>query len=395
MRVSTALLHQRGIDNLQQQQQALLRTQTQLATQQKMLSAQDDPSSWAAAMGQDQFQAQTARFMSNAQHVQFRLGLQENAIADAGDVMARVRELVIQGNTASQAPETRAIIAEELRGLRDALTGIANRDDGQGRYLFGGTQDAAPPFSWNGSATAYHGDGQVRELAIGTARVLAEGDSGDTVFMRLATGDGRVAIQADAGNQGSAALRTQVSTSTLGDAPWSLQFNGGQYEVRDASSNLIADGVYQPGATIQAGPLRLQFDGQPVDGDQFALGNSASQDAVALIDRLSQLMDAPQAGPADRARVQTAIQQGLMEVQATEDHFLQRRTSTGLRLQAAEDAKWSLGAQALASETRVSELRDVDFADAAARLQRELTAIQAAQLAYSRVQSLSLFDYLR
>lgn len=396
MRVSTAFAQQRGVELMQQQQQALLRTQTQLVTQQKLLSAAQDPAAWSAAMGQDQALAENGRYTANAQQVQHRLRMQENALAEGGEILARVRELTVQGATATQSPESRAVIAAELRGLQDSLLGVANRDDGQGRFLFAGTRDGEAPFSWNGTSTQYAGDSQVRSLAIGPARTLAEGDAGDAIFLRASTGDGRVAVALDPANQGGllvSSFSTPPGTS-LTAPPLTVSFAAGQYEVRDGSNALLQSGPYTPGATLQAGPVRLQVQGEPVDGDRLTLVPSTSQDVFALIDKLAGLLEQPDDSPTARGTLQTELQQGLREVGVAEDHLLQRRAVNGLRLKAAEDAQWTLGAYDLAAQERLSELRDIDVAEAASRMQREMTALEAAQLAFTRVQSLSLFNFL-
>ena len=42
----------------------------------------------------------------------------------------------------------------------------------------------------------------------------------------------------------------------------------------------------------------------------------------------------------------------------------------------------------------LSDVRDLDFSEAISRFNIEQTALQAAQQAYSRVQNLSLFNFL-
>ena len=241
MRVSTSLLHQRSLDLMQMQQQSLLRTQTQLATQQKLLSAADNPGDWAAAMGMDQLLAQASRYQSNAQAAQHRLSLEETALAEGMDVLAHARELAIQGNSSTQSPETRAVIAQELAGLREQLLAIANRDDGQGRYLFAGARDDAAPFAWTGSAASYGGDDAPRMLPIGNARSIAVGDAGSAVFMGLRTGDGRVQVGADAANTGAMHLQQAVvrDAAAYDGSSFSLRFTGGTVEIRDAADNLL------------------------------------------------------------------------------------------------------------------------------------------------------------
>jgi flagellar hook-associated protein 3 FlgL len=397
MRVSTSLMHQRGLELMQMQQQNLLRTQTQLATQQKMLSAADNPSDWAAAMGMDELLAQSSRYQSNAKAAQHRLGLEEIALAEGMDVLSRARELAIQANSATQSPQTRALIAQELDGLRTQLMAIANRDDGQGRYLFAGTRDERAPFSWTGSSANYNGDDQQRQLPIGNARSIAVGDAGSEVFQRLMTGDGRVQVEAAAGNTGSMHLqRGELYDAALynGDA-FALRFNGGNVEIRDAADNLIETRAYAPGTALRVNGVEFVFDGQPADGDAFRIEPSQQQDMFALLDKIASVVASPQTSPGERANAQTALQQGLRELESAQLHLSAMRTGAGLRLGVAEDAESTLSAHSVQAQEALSKLRDVDIAEAASRLQREMLALQAAQASHAQIQGLSLFNYLR
>ena len=393
MRVSTALMHQRGLELMQMQQQSLLRTQTQLATQQKMLSAADNPSDWSTAMGIDELLAQSTRYQSNAQAAQHGLGLEETALAEGMDVLARVRELAIQANSGTQSPQTRAVIAQELDGLREQLLAIANRDDGQGRYLFAGTRDDTRPFSWSGTAVNYSGDAQQRQLPIGHARSVAVGDAGSAVFMGLRTGDGRVQVTAEAANTGAMRLQhtTAYDASVYDGTAFALRFGSGQVEILDAGGNPVETRAYTPGAAVRVNGIELAFDGVPADGDLFRVEPSQTQDMFALLDKLARIAGEPQAG----AGTQTAMQQALRELESAESQLSSIRTGAGLRLGAAQDAESTLSAQSVQAQETLSQLRDVDVAEAASRLQRELLALQAAQASHAQIQRLSLFDYLR
>lgn len=397
MRVSTSLLHQRSLDLMQMQQQRLLRTQTELSTQQKLLSAADNPGDWAAAMGMDQLLAQATRYQSNAQSAQHRLSLEEAALAEAQDVLAHARELAIQANSSTQSRQTRAVIAQELDGLREQLLAIANRDDGQGRYLFAGARDAAAPFAWTGSGASYAGDDTPRLLPIGNARSIAVGDAGSDVFMNLATGDGRVQVAADAANTGAMHLQQAVvrDAAAYDGTAFSLRFVGGTVEVRDAADGLIETRAYEPGSRLQVNGVELRFIGTPADGDRYRVEPSAQQDMFALIDKLAGIVGGPQDSTGERAGAQTAMQQALSELEAAQAHLSSVRTGAGLRLGAAEDAQAALSAQTVEAQAALSNLRDVDIAEAASRLQRELLALQAAQASHAQIQGLSLFDYLR
>ena len=89
------------------------------------------------------------------------------------------------------------------------------------------------------------------------------------------------------------------------------------------------------------------------------------------------------------------MQQALAELEAAQSQLSAVRTGAGLRLGAAQDAEATLSAQTIEAESALSNLRDVDIAEAASRLQRELLALQAAQASHAQIQGLSLFSYLR
>ncbi len=397
MRISTAQMFRQGIEQMQRQQFALARTQQQISTGLRWTSAADDPANWAAAEGLQNLVDQNAQYQSNAEAAMHRLYIEEDALASGIDVLNRVRELVIQGNTASQSDESRAAISQELDSLREQLLAVANRDDGQGRYIFAGSSDSAEPFSWDGSAAIYGGDQQVREAQIGTRRTIAESDAGSDVFMRLKTGNGSFAVSADAANAGS----VQLSSAKTYDAglwdggTYSVSFTGSDYEVRDAGNAVIQTGPYTSGAAIRFQGVELSLEGTPAAGDRFTVGPSQPQDAMALVDKLARLLEAPQDTPAQKAQVQTAMHQGLTELDDAQLHFSSVRAGVGLRLRAADDAVAQLGAQQLHAEEALSNLRDVDVAEAISNLQQQMLTLQAAQQTYMSVQGLSLFDYLR
>lgn len=397
MRISTSMLHQQGLDAMLRQQSLLARTQNQLASNTKWLSAADDPAGYAGAQGMDRLLAQTKQYQSNAEAAKHRLLMEEDALAEGTSVLQRVRELAIQANSAGQSDSSRAVIARELHSLREQLLAIANRDDGQGRYLFAGSADAQAPFSWSGSAVSYSGDQQVRTTQIGNTRRIDEGDAGSTVFQNLKSGNGRFAVTAAAANGGSAQL---TASKVYDDALWdggsyTVEFTAGGYRVLDATSAEIQSGPYSAGSAIRFRGAELSFSGEPAAGDRFQLTPSSQQDVIALVDKLARLVESPQPDAAARAQWQTGLQQGLAELEAAEVHFTDIRASVGLRLSAAEDAITQLGAQQLHTKEALSELRDLDYAEALTRLQQQMTALQAAQQTYMQVQQLSLFDYLR
>lgn len=190
MRVSTPALFNNSLANILNQQAAVAKAQDQVASGVKFKTAGEDPSGMAQVMALQQAQVEHTQLMGNVTTLRQRMGTEENALASAGDVLSRVRELAIQANTATVSPENRQQIATELQQLKAQLIDISNTSDGIGHYVFGGTQDSSKPFAETAGGISYSGTQTVRELAVGEGRTMVEGDSGDTTFLRIANSSG-------------------------------------------------------------------------------------------------------------------------------------------------------------------------------------------------------------
>jgi len=77
------------------------------------------------------------------------------------------------------------------------------------------------------------------------------------------------------------------------------------------------------------------------------------------------------------------------------EHLQSRRTIVGNRLQALDTRTNENADERLTLESNISELEDIDFAEAVSRLNLQSTALQAAQQAYIKIQGLSLFNFIR
>lgn len=397
MRISTAALHAQGVANILRNQTALAKTQNELALGTRLVQAKDDPGAWARASGLDQHLAQLGRYRDNASVVQHRLGLEENAMISATETLNRVRELAIQANNATTSAEARISISQEMQALVGDLLSVANSSDGQGRYLFAGTADAAAPFSLDVVGAIYSGNSSTRLVDIGPERSVALGDSGDAVFLDLSTGNGTFAVAAESTNTGLAKLDSAkvVDAASWDGGSYTLTFNAGSYEVRDAGNALVMSAAYTDGAAIRFRGVDLTLSGAPADGDSFTVTPSQTQDMFATVQKMVALFASTPNDAAASAQHQTAFFGALEELDGALGRLTETRASVGHRLNATDDALAQIEAIDVQAQASLSDLRDLDYAEASARLNLQMTALQAAQQSYARVQGLSLFDFLR
>ena len=74
--------------------------------------------------------------------------------------------------------------------------------------------------------------------------------------------------------------------------------------------------------------------------------------------------------------------------------MLDTQTTVGARLNVLETQNDTNEGSMLSLQEVLSEIQDLDYAEAVSRLQLQLAGLQAAQQTYVKTQSLSLFDYL-
>ncbi len=398
MRVSTADFYRQSIVSLQRQQSLALQTQNQLSSGSKLQTAADNPTGAAHGLSLDQTRVANQRYTENTKALGERLGLEENALSGVTETLNRVRERALQGNGGTLGDSDRASIAADLRQSLDSLLDYANAADGEGRYLFAGSNDASAPFSLSGGGTQFSGDDVIRQVQIGPNRAVQSSDGGADVFLRQTSGNGTFSVAATGANTGTATIATaKVFDAAAWDGgSYVLSFAGGNYSVQDGGGNVVASGAYTAGQSIRFKGADLTVTGAPADGDSFSIGPSQQQDLFQTVRDLITLFETPTAAnPAARAKVQTGVLDKLGALETAQSKVIDVRARLGARLVAAEDAQNQLSSQLVKIDEALSGIRDIDYAEAASRLTQQLTGLQAAQQSFAKIQGLSLFNYLR
>jgi flagellar hook-associated protein 3 FlgL len=361
-----------------------------------MASAASDPVAWSTAQSIDRAVAELDQFAPNSTLLRNRLEFADASLDQVGDRLSRVRELSLQAANGTYTDDQRRAIALELRQQLEAVIDAANTSDGNGRYLFGGSADAATPFAFGPGGASYAGDQNQRQLEVAPETAVADVDPGSEIFLRIRTGDGVFVVRQDAANTGTGVL---ASTSMLDPAAWDggnyrVLFNAGNYQVLDAANAVVSAGAYVAGAPIEFRGVRVQIEGTPANGDVFHVDPSANQDVFATIQGLIDTLETPAVTPAQRANQRNAIYAGIEDLTHAQEHIIDKRAGFGARLNTIDQADAGREAGSVLLKTTLSELRDVDYAQAISQLNLEMTALQAAQQSFVRIQGLSLFNYI-
>lgn len=398
-RISTGMMFNQSISMMMAKQSKMNHLEQQLATGKKLVSAKDDPVAAGTAVGLDRAVAELDRFARNGDVVENRLGLQENALAQAGEMMAHITELTIQANNPALSAADLKSIASELKSVRDGLLSLANSTDGTGRYLFGGTDDADAPFKLSNGVVTYNGDQTQRQVEVAPDTFVKDALPGSEIFLRIRTGDGTLDGSAAGTNTGTGVLTTFGRDPASGNwdgASYTLRFTGPDaYEVVDATNTVVKTGAFKAGEDITFEGVSMRVEGEPKAGDSFGIGAADARDIFSTLDGMINALDNAADDPTAVARQQNILQAGIRDVARASEKFIDARAAGGAQLKAIDDAGALRDANGVTLKTTLSAMRDLDYAEAIGQYQLEQISLQAAQTIFTQMQQMSLFNAIR
>lgn len=152
----------------------------------------DDPVAAAELARLRASSSQTDTHLSTINTVRGDAELTEVALADASEIMARLKEIALQAASGGLGAEERQTLGVEVTGLKEALIQLGNTRGSRG-YLFAGSQVATPAFD---NAGAFQGDDVTHVVPIGNSTPTGVSTSGAESF--VVTGGRNVFADVDA-----------------------------------------------------------------------------------------------------------------------------------------------------------------------------------------------------
>jgi len=406
MRIATANTFDRTVDNLMQRQTEMARQQERLSSGKRVLKASDDP---VAATLAETAQNRLTRVQADQRALDAsRTSLEqaESGLAESGELIMRVRELLVSAGNGTFTDAERADIAKQLEGLREQMIAVANRTDNAGRTLFGGLGGSPRPFVdlYTATGAGVRFDGQRGQVAPGDNALPAALD-GDAIWMRVPQGNGAFAVSLGAGNTGGASANLgQVSDATaLTGSNYRIEFTqtpgGMTYSVIDTTAVPAApvaghNGVaYTPEMTIEFEGIQLQLQGTPATGDTLEItANPPATDIFAVVQSAIEVLRSE--GSNETAVRRHGLERAIAEIDAGHDRVLLARGRVGEWLNRADSLESLFTDRDLAFKKEKSSYEDLDMVEGISDFQKQQTAFEAAIKSYAQIQRLSLFSAL-
>lgn len=412
MRISTSQLSTTAVNSILDQQSQLLRLQQQISTGRRILTPSDDPAGAARALNLTQVNSVFQQYNDNANLARSRLQLEENSLNSVNTVIQRVRELAVQANNDTQNSDTRRGIAVEVRERLSELIDLANTKDANGEYIFSGFQGFTEPVTVNANETySYAGDDGQRFLQVGPNRQVAVGDSGMEVFFRIRNGNGTFATDATAGNTGSGIINggsvTNPAAYTIDTFTIDFVTNAAgelAYTVTGATAGQVvpplpavipaAAPAFTSEQSIVFNGVQVSISGTPDVGDSFTVSPSVNQDIFTTIQDLIDTLESPVTTVAERTRLHNDINTFFGNIDESHDRVLDVLARVGARQNSIDDQLDVNESTSLQIQTSLSEIQDLDYAEAISQLEQTRTSLEAAQRSFLRIQNLSLFNFI-
>jgi flagellar hook-associated protein 3 FlgL len=435
IRVSTNMIFDQGVFNMQNRTSAMLKTQDQIANGRKILTPADDPVAAARSLEVEQAQAITEQHQRNGDSATAALGMSESTLQSVTTLLQSVKTLTVNAGDGALTETDLNSIAVELRSRYQELLGLANATDGNGVYLFSGYQGSTIPFSETApGVVAYRGDQGQRLVQISPSRQVPISDAGSDVFQLIKDGNGSFATAASGANTGTGI----VSPGNVTDAAaWSAASNPQDFTVKffvdttvnpnvtsydivdNVSGNSLLTGApagagpylrtYTDGAAIQlktqappdTNPVpfdygaELSIKGAPASGDTFTVQASSNVDVFTTLNNLITAVDNAAHGPLGNTQLANQLNIAHSNLDNTITNVLTVRAAVGSRLKEVDNAKSTGSDMVLQYQQTLSGLRDLDYAKAISDLTLQQTTLQAAQQSFAKIQGLSLFNFIQ
>ncbi len=378
---------------------SLSQTQNQITSNKAFTTASQNPTAAGAVNNYNQALAQSQQYVTNSNSAQTRLSTEDSTLSQVQNQLQSLRDLALEANNSTLSSQDRAAIATQAIQIQNSLLALANTQDGNGEYLFGGYATQTQPFTLSASGATYNGDQGQRQVQIAAGQTIADSDSGYSVFGQIKTGNGTFTAKAAPANTGTGVLGAiTVSNGALyaaGNGIYSINFTApGTYEVRDSANALVSTGAYTDGSTIAFAGAQVTITGQPAAGDSFAVAPSANQSMFATVQNLVTALQSSGNTSVATAQLNNAIGNSINNIDQALDQMSNVRASVGGRLNSITTQQSVAGSQQIQLQTNISNLQSLDYASALTTLTQQNTTLSAALQAYALTQGLSLFKYL-
>jgi flagellar hook-associated protein 3 FlgL len=361
------------------------------------------------------------QYNKNIAFAEDTLATEETALTSVTNIVQRMKELAVQaGNTASLSETEYDVLATEVDARLEELVSIANTRNGNGDYIFAGYKSQTPAFTGDSvNGFRYMGDEGTHNIKVDNNTFVASSHSGKSIFVDVPSVENTVITSANPNNRSippiSISIGEVVDQQAYDDfypEDIMITFNDDtnvsppvkNFTVTEKSTGKIIteNQPYVAGAELVYNGVSVRITGNPasadtganLNGDQLFVNSTSTQDVLTTLMRFRDSMQAYDGTHESRDRVAASVATTLDNLSHLENSVSKTVTDIGTRMNTLDNTKEQHLDTELVSNIILSDLRDLDYAEAASRLSAQTLILQAAQATFLRISELNLFSRL-
>jgi flagellar hook-associated protein 3 FlgL len=414
MRISTNEFLLGSLNEILAQQENVNQLNREIASGETMLSASSDPGGAGQVVGLANQIGQLTYDAANGQAATQTLQSGVSTLEQVTNLLAQLSQTAdsVANGTSSESDRQSAIASAQ--SLQQQLLQLANTQGPNGAYIFAGSKSNAPAFSTQSNGqVVFNGDAATNEVEIAPSLSVASTISGQNIFMNVPAGADGVAVSADSSNTGGAYATiggvidlSQVTAASLAGTQYDISFGGSgsslTYQVTSgkgvpgsagytATSGVVASGNYAAGSDLDFDGIDVSINGTPASGDSFAVQPGATTSLFQTVQNLITALQQPQGTGAQTTAAQQSLQNVIADIGGAQTSVLSAQATLGTSLAEIQSVQTQTSALSADDGTQMSNLQSANLPQVLANYSEGLTALQASELAFSKVQGLTLF----
>ncbi|KAH0429455.1 hypothetical protein KCU90_g6436, partial [Aureobasidium melanogenum] len=394
-----------NVSTMSDQQAQLSQLYAQISSGVSLSTPSDNPLGAAQAVQLSSTATSLAQYTTNQNVALSSLQQEDSTLGSVNTVLQSIHTLVLRAGDGSLNDGDRGSIATQLQSLRSQLLTLANSTDPQGNALFGGYQSTAQPYTTNSAgAVTYSGDTGTPAMQITPSHTIQTGDNGIAIFNSVAAIGTSSVPAATTGNTGTGVVSTVSMTNPTNPAnadKYTISFTSATtYTVTQTTpSGTVTTGGPQPftaGSAITLGGQTVSISGAPDAGDSFTVtpATQGSTDVFANLSQLITTLQTPVSGGASTASFQSALTTSMTQLENTMNNVVTAQAAVGGREQQVQALQTVTQSNTLQTASNLADLTQTDMVKTIGQYTMTQNALQAAQQAFVKIQSVSLFQYL-
>ncbi len=181
MRVTESIAYRNFLSDLSSLNENSNKALREISSGKRLSSIRDSPSGSAYLVSIRDLESKIDQYTSNAEDGAYFLRVADSALNEVHNLITSIYTRGSQAGTETISEEARAVLAEDVRSLRDQILSLAN-SQARSRYIFAGSLITDVPFTIMGDSVNYQGDDDVNRVAVDEGTDVLQGVSGSTAF---------------------------------------------------------------------------------------------------------------------------------------------------------------------------------------------------------------------